>query len=87
MDTEILDLAAVPVAWSLVMLFWMAGTRLPAMKKLGINMSDALGVRRPDIAPNVPPIIAWKSHNYAHLKQLPWRLACSQQPKGKPDHA
>ena len=32
--------AAVLVLWSLVMLFWMAGARLPNAKKLGVDLSD-----------------------------------------------
>ena len=71
MDTTILAPAAVLVVWSLLMLFWMAGTRLPAMSKIGIDMSKAVGGRGDDIDPNVPPSVAWKSHNYAHLMEQP----------------
>lgn len=35
MQAQILAPAAVLVLWSIVMLFWMAGTRLPAMAKGG----------------------------------------------------
>ena len=71
MNTAILAPAAVLVVWSLLMLFWMAGTRLPAMSKIGIDMSKAVGGRGADIDPNVPPSVAWKSHNYAHLMEQP----------------
>ena len=71
MDTSILAPAAVLVVWSLLMLFWMAGTRLPAMKKVGIDLGTAVGGRGVDIDPNVPPSVAWKSHNYAHLMEQP----------------
>jgi hypothetical protein len=71
MDTSILAPAAVLVVWSIFMLFWMAGTRLPAMSKIGIDMSKAVGGRGADIDPNVPPSVAWKSHNYAHLMEQP----------------
>lgn len=71
MDTTILAPAAVLVVWSLLMLFWMAGTRLPAMKKVGIDLGTAVGGRGADIDPNVPPPVAWKSHNYAHLMEQP----------------
>ena len=70
-DTTILAPAAVLVVWSLLMLFWLAGTRLPAMSKLGVDMSKAVGGRGVDIDPNVPPEVAWKSHNYAHLMEQP----------------
>ena len=71
MDTTILAPAAVLVVWSLLMLFWMAGTRLPAMSKIGIDLGKAVGGRGADIDPNVPPSVAWKSHNYAHLMEQP----------------
>jgi hypothetical protein len=71
MDKAILAPAAVLIAWSLVMLIWMAATRLPAMSKIGIDMGKAVGGRGVDIDPNVPPSVAWKSHNYAHLMEQP----------------
>jgi hypothetical protein len=71
MDTTILAPAAVLVVWSIIMLLWMAGTRLPAMKKVGIDLGTAVGGRGLDIDPNVPQEVAWKSHNYAHLMEQP----------------
>jgi hypothetical protein len=71
MSTAILAPAAVLVVWSIIMLFWMAGTRLPALAKIGVDMSKAVGGRGADIDPNVPPSVAWKSHNYAHLMEQP----------------
>jgi hypothetical protein len=72
MNRPILAPAAALVVWSLLMLFWMAGTRLPAMSKIGMDLSKAApGGRGQDIDPNVPPSVAWKSHNYAHLMEQP----------------
>jgi hypothetical protein len=72
MQTAILAPAAVLVLWSLVMLSWMAATRLPAMSKVGMDLSKAApGGRGQDIDPVVPPSVAWKSHNYAHLMEQP----------------
>jgi hypothetical protein len=72
MNTSILAPAAVLVLWSLIMLFWMAGTRLPAMNKVGLDLSKAApGGRGQDIDPVVPPSVAWKSHNYMHLMEQP----------------
>lgn len=71
MDNSILAPAAALVVWSIIMLFWMAGTRLPAMSKAGIELGTAVGGRGVDIDPNVPPSVAWKSHNYAHLMEQP----------------
>lgn len=72
MNSSILAPAAVLILWSLIMLLWMAGTRLPAMSKIGMDLSKAApGGRGVDIDPNVPPTVAWKSHNYAHLMEQP----------------
>lgn len=72
MHMPILAPAAALVLWSLVMLFWLAGTRLPAMSKIGMDLKSAApGGRGQDIDPNVPPSVAWKSHNYAHLMEQP----------------
>ena len=71
MNNSILEPAAVLVLWSLIMLVWMAATRLPALKSIGVDMSKAVGGRGADIDPNLPPAIAWKSHNYAHLMEQP----------------
>ncbi len=71
MSTAILAPAALLVIWSLVMLFWMAGTRLPAAKKMGIDISEKPGGRGPDIDPALPDKVAWKSHNYTHLMEQP----------------
>ena len=72
MQYPILAPAAVLVLWSLIMLMWMAATRLPAMSKIGMGLNKATpGGRGADIDPNLPPIVAWKSHNYAHLMEQP----------------
>ncbi|WOE73975.1 MAPEG family protein [Alterisphingorhabdus coralli] len=71
MNTALLVPAIVLVLWTLIMLFWMAGTRLPALKKLGIDMSAQPGGRGPDVDPVVPPQVAWKSHNHTHLMEQP----------------
>jgi hypothetical protein len=71
MDKSILAPAAILVLWSLIMMIWMAATRLPAMKKIGIDLASNVGGRGSDIDPNVPPSVAWKSHNYAHLMEQP----------------
>ncbi|MEO1044975.1 MAG: MAPEG family protein [Pseudomonadota bacterium] len=71
MNTALLVPATVLVLWTLVMLFWMAGTRLPALKKMGIDMAAKPGGRGPDVDPVVPPQVAWKSHNHTHLMEQP----------------
>jgi uncharacterized MAPEG superfamily protein len=72
MENTILAPAAVLVLWSLVMLFWMAGTRFPAMGKAGMDLSKAApGGRGQDLEPVLPPNVTWKSHNYTHLMEQP----------------
>jgi hypothetical protein len=72
MEKSILAPAAVLVAWSLVMLLWMAFTRLPAASKLAPKGTPTPpGLRGQDLDPQLPPSVAWKSHNYAHLMEQP----------------
>lgn len=72
MDKSILAPAAILVAWSLIMLFWMAFTRLPAASKLAPKGTPTpLGLRGQDLDPQLPPHVAWKSHNYTHLMEQP----------------
>ena len=72
MNSPILAPAAVLVLWSLVMLLWMAGTRLPAMKKLGVDPAKQTpGGRGVDLEGVLPASINWKAHNYAHLMEQP----------------
>ena len=72
MQAQMLAPAAVLVVWSLVMLAWTAGTRLPAMKKLGTTLSTAKpGGRGQDLEGVVPDTVNWKGHNYAHLMEQP----------------
>lgn len=71
MNTSILAPAAVLVAWSMVMLFWLAYARFSAVAKLGQRPPPAPGLRGQDIDPMLPPRAAWASHNYAHLMEQP----------------
>lgn len=72
MEMSILAPAAVLVLWSLIMLFWMAFTRLPAASKLAPKGTPTpAGLRGQDLDPRLPPNVAWKSHNYTHLMEQP----------------
>lgn len=72
MQAQILAPAAVLIAWSLVMLFWMAGTRLPAMRKMGSGVGQAKpGGRGQDLEGRIDDRINWKAHNYTHLMEQP----------------
>ena len=71
MQTEILAPATVLIAWSIVMLLWMALTRFPAMAKAGITMQSRRGGRGQDLQGVIPDEVNWKAHNYAHLMEQP----------------
>lgn len=71
MTLEILAPASVMVLWSIIMLFWMAATRLPAARKVGIDIKASQGGRGEELDLKVPPSVAWKSHNYKHLMEQP----------------
>ena len=59
------------VAWTLVMLVWLAFSRGAAAKKAGINLGASRGGRGQDLEGKVPPEAQWKAHNYAHLMEQP----------------
>ncbi|RNJ63379.1 MAG: MAPEG family protein [Porphyrobacter sp. IPPAS B-1204] len=71
MQAQILAPAAVLVVWSIIMLFWMAGVRLPALKKAGIDLGARPGGRGQDLEGQVEPRINWPAHNYSHLMEQP----------------
>lgn len=71
MQAQILAPAAVLIAWTLIMLFWMAGTRLPALKKAGIDMGAQPGGRGQDLEGQIADKVNWKAHNFTHLHEQP----------------
>ncbi|GMM92891.1 MAPEG family protein [Qipengyuania sp. MTN3-11] len=73
MQAQILGPAAVLIAWTLIMLVWMAATRLPAMKKVsGGGLEKARpGGRGQDLDGVIPDKVQWKAHNYMHLMEQP----------------
>lgn len=72
MPHPILAPACVLVLWTIIMLFWMVGTRVPAAARAGINMAATRGgARAADVDSLLPPSVAWKSHNHMHLMEQP----------------
>ena len=73
MQAQILAPAAVLVLWSLVMLVWLAVTRLPAMNKVmpGGLKNASPGGRGQNLEGVLDDRINWKSHNYTHLMEQP----------------
>lgn len=71
MNMPILAPAAVLVAWTLLVLLWMASTRLPALAKLKLPPEKSRGGRGSDLDGVLPAEIQWKAHNYNHLMEQP----------------
>lgn len=72
MQAQMLAPAAVLVAWSLVMLVWVAATRFPAIAKAGGRLKAARrGGRGQDLEGVLPDQVNWKAHNYNHLHEQP----------------
>ena len=59
------------IAWSLVMLLWMVVTRLPAMKKAGVDLNTRVGSTPGALDGTIDPKAQWKAHNYIHLMEQP----------------
>ncbi|MFN3945516.1 MAG: MAPEG family protein [Allosphingosinicella sp.] len=59
------------VAWSIVVMFWMVATRLPAMKRKGIDLKTARGGRPGVLDGVLDEEVQWKAHNYIHLMEQP----------------
>ncbi len=60
------------VAWSLVMLVWMAMSRRGAFKRLGVSLRTIPPGSRGDALDKSPEVKAqWKAHNYNHLMEQP----------------
>lgn len=71
MQAQLLAPAAVLVVWSIIMLFWTAGVRLPALKRAGIDLGARPGGRGQDLEGQLDPRSNWPAHNYAHLMEQP----------------
>ena len=60
------------VAWTLLVMAWMAVTRFAEFRRLGITMSNIPpGARGADLEGRADPRAQWKSHNYTHLVEQP----------------
>ena len=72
MQAQILAPAAVLIAWSIVMLFWIMFARFPAMKAMGGGVGKAKpGARGQDLEGRIPDRAVWPAHNFTHLMEQP----------------
>lgn len=60
------------IAWTLVIMAWMAVTRFAAFKQMGIGLDTIPpGSRGVNLEGKAPDTVMWKSHNYTHLLEQP----------------
>jgi hypothetical protein len=59
------------VVWSLVVMFWMVATRIPAMKRKGVDLRTARGGKPGVLDGVLEEEVQWKAHNYIHLMEQP----------------
>jgi hypothetical protein len=59
------------VAWTLVMQIWLYATRLPAMRRAGIDLKGRVGGRGVQLDGVLEDSTQWKAHNYNHLMEQP----------------
>ena len=72
MTSAILAPAACLVLWSVVVLYWVMFTRMPAFKKAGVDLATApAGGRYGDLEASMPERVNWVSHNNTHLVEQP----------------
>ncbi len=60
------------VAWTLVIMAWMAVTRFAAFKQMGVTVwTVPRGSRGANMEGKAPDEVMWKAHNYTHLLEQP----------------
>jgi hypothetical protein len=70
-QTAILAPVAVLILWSMVMMVWMLATRMPALKKLGVDLGKVRGTKPNMLDGVLPDKTMWVAHNYNHLMEQP----------------
>ncbi|MBW8754670.1 MAG: MAPEG family protein [Sphingomonadales bacterium] len=58
-------------AWTMVMWFWLYGTRIPALSAAKVDPDDIVHDPTKDLDSILPPQVMWKAHNYNHLHEAP----------------
>ncbi|PEQ11486.1 hypothetical protein B2G71_16780 [Novosphingobium sp. PC22D] len=58
-------------AWTMVMWFWLYGTRIPALSAAKVDPDDLVHDPTKDLDKVLPPQVMWKAHNYNHLHEAP----------------
>ncbi len=58
-------------AWTMVMWFWLYGTRIPALSAAKVDPDDLVHDPTKGLDTLLPPQVMWKAHNYNHLHEAP----------------
>ena len=75
MHSEILKPVVILAAWTMIVWLWMYVTRLPAMKRAGIDGTKMVGTTgkglRDDLVAKGEEKVSWVADNYNHLHEAP----------------
>ena len=58
-------------AWTMVMWFWLYGTRIPALSAAKVDPEELVNDPAVSLDNILPPQVQWKAHNYNHLHEAP----------------
>lgn len=58
-------------AWTMVMWFWLYGTRIPALSAAKVDPEELVNDPALTLDNVLPPQVQWKAHNYNHLHEAP----------------
>lgn len=58
-------------AWTMVMWFWLYGTRIPALSASKVDPEELVSDPSRTLDTELPPQVQWKAHNYNHLHEAP----------------
>jgi hypothetical protein len=68
---QILQPVVALAGWTCVIWLWMYATRIPAMQKSNIDVSNWVGGTGKDLEDKLPARVQWVAHNYNHLHEAP----------------
>jgi len=73
MQAQMLAPAAILVAWTIIVLFWIIPSRFGAIAKLDDKsaLSGKTGARGGDLEGVIPDRANWPAHNHTHLHEQP----------------
>ncbi len=70
-NSPILQPVVALILWTMLIWLWMYATRIPAMSKAKIDVSNLVGGVGNDLDELLPAETQWKAHNYNHLLPEP----------------